>query len=71
MGDTQYAFDFIATWDLVEAHLKYTEEYNLLEERVASGGEATLRDLLNRSECMRLRREERGTDRNESGVELH
>ena len=49
VGDTQYAFDYIATWDLVEAHVRYTEEYDLLEERVASGGEATLRDLLNRT----------------------
>jgi len=51
----RYAFDYIATWDLFDAHLRYTEDWALLSEPAGQGasghgaGSASVRELLRRT----------------------
>ena len=55
VAPSQYAFDYIATWDLLDAHLRFTEDLGLLQEPAGQGasgaraGRGTVRDLLNRT----------------------
>ena len=55
VAPSQYAFDYIATWDLLETHLRFTEDLGLLEQPAGQGtsgaraGRGTVRDLLSRT----------------------